>query len=185
MRLFQRRYQENVKLQTTCKFIADVMLTIIFAYALISFTCDKTEVSGSSMMPQMENGNFVLVNKLAYTVIKPHRYSVIAFFAPNGSGRVYIKRVVGLPGETVQIKDKKVYINGRLLEDDPVKDEILTAGLAGSEITLKEGEYFVLGDNRNSSEDSRFAGVGLIQEQDILGSVWAISSPITKVGLVK
>ena len=115
----------------------------------------------------------------------PKRYSIIAFH-PNGvkTSKIYVKRVIGLPGETIQIHDGKVYINGSVLEDDVSKDDILTAGLAAGELTLGENEYFVLGDNRNNSEDSRFANVGVVKKDDIVGSVWFIVSPMKRMRLL-
>ena len=110
-----------------------------------------------------------------------------------------MKRIVGLPGETVQIIDGLVYINGKPVEDDVIygfglKDEdgneiepekIYNAGLASEPVTLGYDEYFVLGDNRNNSEDSRFANVGNVKYSSIIGRIWAVSSPFGRMGLVK
>lgn len=179
---FQRRYQENTKLLTICKWIADILIVILLAYAVTLFTCDRTTIVGNSMQPAIENGDTVLINKLAYSFAKPHRYSTIAF-QPNGvqTSKIYIKRVIGLPGETLQIKEGRVYINGSELLNDVSQDNILTAGLAVNELILGEDEYFVLGDNRNNSEDSRFANIGLVKEEDIIGSVWFIMNPIKRI----
>ncbi len=186
MGLYLKRYQENTKLQSICRFISDILLIIIAAFAIVHFTCDKLVVSGSSMSPGLETDYSVLVNKWSYTIAEPKRYDVVAFADSDTEGAtVYIKRVIGLPGEKVQIKDRKVYINGNLLEDDVVTQDILTAGLAASEIQLGNGEYFVLGDNRNNSEDSRFAGVGIVRDDDLLGEVWLITAPASRIGFVK
>lgn len=179
---FQRRYQENRKLLKILKTIADVLIVIIFAYALTLFTCDRTIVTGGSMQPVIENEDTVLINRLSYAFGEPKRFDIIAFKQSDvESKKVYVKRVIGLPGETVQIKDGKVYINGELLEDDISQDNILTAGIASNEITLGEDEYFVLGDNRNNSEDSRFANIGMVHEKDIVGSVWFILNPMKRM----
>ncbi len=186
MGLYMKRYQENTKLQNVCRFIADMAVVIIAAYAVVSFTCNKCVVMGSSMNPQLSSDDSVLVNKWAYTVFSAKRYDVIAFSnSQDASGTVYVKRVIGLPGEMVQIKDKRVYIDGELLEDDVITTEILTAGLASTQIQLNKGEYFVLGDNRNNSEDSRFAGIGIVDESEIIGEVWLITSPAHKIGFIK
>mgnify|MGYP000277292015 FL=1 len=182
---FQRRYQENTKLLTVCKWIADLLIVILLAYTLTLFLCDRTTISGNSMQPAIENEDTVLLNRIAYSFHEPKRYSIIAFH-PNGvkTSKIYVKRVIGLPGETIQIHDGKVYINGSVLEDDVSEDDILTAGLAAGELTLGENEYFVLGDNRNNSEDSRFANVGVVKKDDIVGSVWFIASPMKRMRLL-
>lgn len=182
---FQRRYQENTKLLTVCKWIADLLIVILLAYTLTLFLCDRTTISGNSMQPAIENEDTVLINRIAYSFHGSKRYSIIAFH-PNGvkTSKIYVKRVIGLPGETIQIHDGKVYINGSVLEDDVSEDDILTAGLAAGELTLGENEYFVLGDNRNNSEDSRFANVGVVKKDDIVGSVWFIASPMKRMRLL-
>lgn len=185
MSLFMRRYQENTKLQNICKFISDVLLIIIFAFAFIQFTCTRVRISGNSMQPTLNNEEIVLVNRLAYTLAEPKRYSVIAFTNHSSSNKVYVKRVIGLPGETVQIKDRQVYINDALLLDDCVKDEILNSGLAFEAITLGKDEYFVLGDNRNYSEDSRFSSIGIVKKDNLLGAAWLVASPISNINFVK
>ena len=186
MTLFKKRYEEDTRLLNILKFAADVCIIIVFAYALILFTCDRTTLSGNSMESVIASGDTVLINKMAYTLTSPSRYSVIAFKLPNVAGsKVYVKRIIGLPGETVQIKEGHVYMNGTLLENDISNEDILTKGLAGNEIILKADEYFVLGDSRNNSEDSRFASIGLVKKEDIIGSAWLVSSPLEHVGIIK
>jgi signal peptidase I len=169
----QKRYQENTQLLNVLKYITNLILVIVFAYCLTLFTCDRTLISGGSMQPVLENEDCVLINRLAYAFVSPSRYSVIAFQAGGvSSSKVYVKRVVGLPGETVLIQDGKLYINGEQLTDDVSQDDILTAGIASNEITLGQDEYFVLGDNRNNSEDSRYANIGNIKKEYIIGKAW-------------
>ena len=139
--LLYTSYQENTKLLTVCKWIADLLIVILLAYTLTLFLCDRTTISGNSMQPAIENEDTVLLNRIAYSFHGPKRYSIIAFH-PNGvkTSKIYVKRVIGLPGETIQIHDGKVYINGSVLEDDVSEDDILTAGLAAGELTLGENE---------------------------------------------
>lgn len=185
MTSFQRRYQENTFLLNILKYAVDIIMVICAAYVLINFGCTRAVISGSSMQPALENEDTVLVNRMAYGLIKPQRYDVIAF-EPEGikSSKVYIKRVIGLPGDRVQIIDGRVYINGERLEDDIANVDILTAGIAVNEVQLSSDEYFVLGDNRNNSEDSRFSNIGIIKKGDIVGKVWIIISPFTRFGIV-
>lgn len=182
---FQRRYQENTKLLSVCKWIVDILIIILLGYTLTIFLSERTMISGNSMQPVIENEDTVLINRLAYSFVGPDRYDIVAFHISDvETSKIYIKRVIGLPGETVQIYGGKVYINGEVLSDDVSQEDILTAGLAAQELTLGEKEYFVLGDNRNNSEDSRFANVGVVNEEDIIGSVWFILNPVKRMKII-
>ena len=177
---YQKRYRENVKLQITAKFIVDVITVMCVAFILITYTCDKVSISGNSMNASLAHGDTLLIDKMRYAISSPSRYDIIAFEQPNiTSSKTYIKRVIALPGEVVQIMDGSVYINGNVLENDIIKDKIMTSGLASNPITLGKGEYFVLGDNRNNSEDSRFANIGTVKMEDIIGSPWLVIMPVS------
>lgn len=182
---YRRPYKENVPLQFAVKFITELILVISIAYLLVMNTCSRAVVVGNSMNELFYDGQTVLINKIAYLYDEPRRYDII-YFRPEGinSSRTYIKRIIGLPGETVQIVSGKVLINGIPLSDDINDDMILSAGLAAEEITLGTDEYFVLGDNRNNSEDSRFAAVGNISLDNIIGRPWLISSPLQQIRFI-
>jgi len=182
---YQKRYRENVKLQITAKFIVDVITVMCVAFILITYTCDKVSISGNSMNTSLAHGDTLLINKMKYAFSSPSRYDIIAFEQPNiTSSKTYIKRVIALPGEVVQIMNGSVYINGNVLENDIIKDKIMTSGLASNPITLDKGEYFVLGDNRNNSEDSRFANIGTVKMADIIGAPWLVIIPFNHFKLI-
>lgn len=186
MSSFYRRYQENTTLLNICKTVVDIIMVILTAYVLVSFMCTRTTISGGSMEDTIKNEDTVLVNKFSYAFRGPKRFDCIAF-EPDAinSSKLYVKRVVGLPGETVQIKEGHIYINGTILEDDINDTYIVTAGMATNEIHLAEDEYFCLGDNRNNSEDSRFSSIGMIKRKHIVGKVWMVLSPIEDMRFVK
>lgn len=142
--------------------------------------------AGDSMRPELKNGDVVLVNRLVYNAMTPKRGDIIAF-KPNGreNAHYYIKRIVGLPGETVQIKDGKVYINGKEQKKDIFVSEIEKPGVAQDEITLGENEYFVLGDQASSSDDSRMADIGNVKRSEIYGKIWFNTSVGSNFGFVK
>ena len=182
------------------KWIVDITMVVCLSFILATYMLGKTTVVGHSMEPTLENDDSLLVDKVSYCFRQPERYDVIVFEpAIANVSKYYVKRIVGLPGETIQIIDGVVYINGEPLENDVIysfglKDEagkpvepekIYNAGLAEKPITLGYDEYFVLGDNRNNSEDSRFSNVGNVKYSAIIGSIWAVSSPFGRMGLVK
>lgn len=146
---------------------------ILLAFVLVFSVGMKVSVIGLSMEPALYNGQEVLINRFVYRVSSPQRGDIIAFL-PNGNENVhyYLKRVVGLPGETVQIREGYVYIDGILLEEDENYDKMADAGIAEAEIKLGNDEYFVLGDSRNNSEDSRSGNIGPVKKDTIAGKVW-------------
>lgn len=124
------------------------------------------------MESEIYNGQEVMINRVAYNLSSPKRGDVVVF-KPNGNQNThfYIRRIIGLPGETIQIAGGKVFINGAELKAD-VSDDTKEPGIAANEIVLANDEYFVLGDNRNSSEDSRSANIGNIKISMIEGRAW-------------
>lgn len=153
--------------------IVEIAVVILFAYLIIHFAIEKTTVYGESMQNTLYNNDKVIVNKFSYQFTKPKRFDVVVFKQRDKEhSYLNIKRIIGLPGETVQIKDGTVYINGSALEEPIETEAIKNAGLAKDQVKLDENEYFVLGDNRNNSEDSRFANIGNLLIDDIVGKVW-------------
>lgn len=150
-----------------------VFTAVLIATVLVFSIGMKTSVIGVSMEPCLYNGQEILINHLIYKLTGPKRGDVIVFL-PNGNQNThyYVKRVVALPGETVQIRDAKLYIDGVAAEEDESYDKMADAGIAENEITLASDEYFVLGDNRNNSEDSRSGNIGAIQRDNIVGKAW-------------
>ncbi|MBQ9927852.1 MAG: signal peptidase I [Lachnospiraceae bacterium] len=146
---------------------------VLLAFVLVFSVGMKVSMIGVSMEPGLYNGQEVLVNRLVYRFSSPNRGDIVVFL-PNGNenSHYYIKRVVGLPGETIQIIDGYVYIDGRFYAEDESYDKIADAGIASTELKLGENEYFVLGDNRNNSEDSRSGNIGAVHEDTIFGKAW-------------
>ena len=159
-----------------------IVLTITASYFITTNVFVKTAVAGVSMEPTLMEGQVVIVNKIEYYLKSPKRNDVIVYKQSNREHSYYeIKRVIGLPGETVKSKNGIIYINDEVLKEKIKTDTIENAGLAEEGIKLDDNEYFVLGDNRNDSEDSRFASVGNVLRNEILGKAVAIEKPFTLV----
>lgn len=164
-------------------FVLAVLIAFVFVYSVGM----KTSVIGASMEPCLYNGQSVLINKISYTFSSPKRGDVIVFL-PNGNqnSHYYIKRVIGLPGETVTITEGRILLDGHIYEETDTYDTIEDGGIAERGITLGEEEYFVLGDNRNNSEDSRSANIGAVKEDTIAGKAWFyFGDEIGKLGFIK
>lgn len=147
-------------------------VAVFLAFVLVFSVGMKISMVGVSMEPALYNGQEVLVNRFIYKITSPKRGDVIAFL-PNGNqnSHYYLKRIVGLPGESIQIIDGYVYINGERLPEDEY-DKMADYGIVGNEIQLGSDEYFVLGDNRNMSEDSRSGNIGTVKKDTIAGKAW-------------
>ncbi len=169
------------------KFVLSILVclftALLLALLITTYVAHHTSVEGSSMEPTIEDGSQLVVEQISYYLHEPERFDVIVF--PNNQGANYIKRIIGLPEETIQIKDGYVYINDKQLEEDYGKEIIEDSGLAVDKITLKKDEYFVLGDNRNGSIDSRRTDIGAVKREQIKGKAWLCFYPFTKFGTIK
>ena len=159
-----------------------VAVVFLVTFLVITYVGQRTQVNGESMYPTLYDKDNLIVDKLSYRFRDPERYDIIVFPYQYKEKTYYIKRIIGLPGETVQIMDGYVYINGEKLEEHYGREVMEDAVLASEKITLGEDEYFVLGDNRNASEDSRFPDVGNIKRKDIIGRAWIRIWPLDRVG---
>ena len=154
-------------------------------FLIITFVGQRTHVSGESMENTLDNGDQLIVDKITYRFQDPERFDIIVFPFHYKENTYYIKRIIGLPGETVQIADGTIYINGEVLEESYGREVMQDPGIAAEPITLGEDEYFVLGDNRNQSSDSRDPSVGLIHRDEIIGRAWLRIWPLDSFGILK
>ena len=163
-----------------------LLVVLCAAYLIITYVGQRTQVSGSSMETTLSDGDNLLVDKITYRFSDPKRFDIIVFPFQYDTDTYYIKRIIGMPGETVQIDyDGNIYINGSLMEESYGREVIQNPGRAAEPITLGEDEYFVMGDNRNNSSDSRDPSVGNIHRKDIIGRAWVRIWPFSKFGVLK
>ena len=162
-----------------------VGIVLAITFLIITFVGQRTHVSGESMENTLDDGDQLIVDKLTYRFHDPERFDIIVFPFRYKDNTYYIKRIIGLPGETVQIADGEIYINGEVLEESYGREVMQDAGLAAEPITLGDDEYFVLGDNRNYSSDSRDPSVALIHRKEIIGRAWLRIWPLNSFGILK
>lgn len=163
-----------------------LLVVLCLVYLVIHFVGQRTQVSGSSMEPQLRHEDNLIVDKITYRFREPERYDIIVFPFEYENNTFYIKRIIGLPGETVQIdRDGNIYIDGEILKEGYGKEVIQEPGRAYEPITLGADEYFVLGDNRNNSSDSRDMSVGNIKRDKIIGRAWLRIWPFDRFGFIK
>ena len=178
--------QEKNPVREVLSTILYLALVILAAYLIVTFVGQRTEVNGSSMENTLDNGDNLIVDKISFRLGSPKRFDVVVFPYPQNPSTYFIKRVIGLPGETVQIDSSgKIYINGQVLEENFGREVISNPGLAQEPIKLGEDQYFVLGDNRNNSMDSRDSRVGLISGKSMVGKAFLRIWPLNKFGLVR
>ena len=175
------------------KILKEVFSTIIYlvvvfclTFLFIHFVAQRTEVNGRSMEPTLEDQDSLIVDKISYRFTDPKRYDIIVFPFEYEDHTYFIKRIIGLPGETIQIDNSgKIYIDGKVLDDTHGKEVIVDPGRAIDPITLGDDEYFVIGDNRNNSMDSRDPQVGNIKRKDLIGKAWVRIYPFHSFGEIK
>ena len=163
-----------------------ILILIGLTYLIITYVGQRTRVSGYSMETTLSDGDNLIVDKLSYRFKDPKRYDIVVFPYKYEENTYYIKRIIGLPGETVQVIDGYAYIDGQQLTSDIYGAEIMDSpGIAAEPITLGEDEYFVLGDNRNHSSDSRDPSVGILHREDLIGKAWVRIYPFDKMGVIR
>ena len=162
-----------------------LLVIIGLAYLIVTFVGQRTRVSGSSMETTLSDGDNLIVDKLSYRFQDPQRFDIVVFPYKYEENTYYIKRIIGLPGETIQIKDGQILIDGETYQENGEFPEIENAGVAETKVALDSGEYFVLGDNRNYSSDSRDPSVALIHRKEIIGRAWLRIWPLNSFGILK
>lgn len=183
------------KLKKGLKEVLDItiylFIVLVATYLVVRFVGQRTEVDGESMETTLQHGDQLLVDKISYRFKEPERFDIIVFPYAGAEDTLYIKRIIGLPGETVQIAaDGTIYItkDGKTeaLKENYGREIIRwdTRGVAEEPVVLGEDEYFVMGDNRNYSKDSRNATVGNIKREDIIGKAWVRIWPLSGFGTV-
>lgn len=175
------------------EWIKALVIAFVIAVLIRYILFTPIVVDGDSMMPTLKDGDRMIVNKIGYTIGEPDRFDIVVFHAPEGKD--YIKRVIGLPGDTIEYKDDQLYINGKAYEE-PYLDEYksqITEGTLTQDFTLQEidptldvipeGYVFVMGDNRRYSKDSRH--IGIVSEDKLIGDTNVIFWPISEMQIVK
>ena len=180
-----REKLEDSMLRKVLIWVFEIVVTLIFAVLTSMMLFQSVTMQESSMEPTLAVGSQYFVNKLAYKTSSPKRGDIIVF-RTNGSddAALHVRRVIGLPGETIQIVNGRILINGEAYKEGKDFPSINNPGMAANAITLEAGEYFVLGDNRNNSEDSRYADIGKVNKKYITGKLWFQISPRKEIGLL-
>lgn len=162
------------------------VIFVLCVFIIPRYVVQKTIVDGESMELSLYDQDRLLIDKLTYQFQDPERFDIVVFY-PYGKDvdEYYVKRVIGLPGETVQIVGEDIYINDVLLEEDYGKDPITYAGMAAESVLLGEDEFFLLGDNREVSFDSRYEEIGLVHKNMIAGHTLLRIWPLKDFGIVK
>ncbi len=160
-----------------------VICAVLFIH---HFVGQQIEVSGSSMENTLHNNDHLILEKITYRFHEPSRFDIVVFQPyMTDSDVYYIKRVIGLPGEKIQITGSDIYVNGVLLSEDYGREAIADGGIAKDGIVLGEDEYFLLGDNRNNSKDSRDSGIGPVKRSAVIGRAWLRLWPLKKFGVLE
>lgn len=177
---------ENDKVRYVLRLVFEIIVTLLFAALVAVVMFQPVTMQESSMEPTLSVGDKFFMNRAIYKVSSPKRGDIIVFKTnASDEAALHIRRVIGLPGETIQIVDGQILIDGKTYREGKDFPTISNPGMAQTPITLESSEYFVLGDNRNNSEDSRYGDIGLVNKRYIVGKLWFTVSPVKKIGFLK
>ena len=177
---------EDEKVRGFMRWVFEIVVALVLAAMVGIMLFQTVTMQESSMEPTIEVGDRFFINRVVYKFTSPKRGDLIVFRTnASDDAALHIRRVIGLPGETIQISGGRILIDGEAYKEGKDFPMISNPGLASSSITLESGEYFVLGDNRNNSEDSRYADIGMVKKRYIAGKIWFTCAPFEKLGFTK
>lgn len=177
---------ENEKVRVVLGWMFSVTVTLVFAAVVAIAMFQSVTMQESSMEPTLSVGDRFFMNRVIYKISSPQRGDMIVFKTnASDDAALHVRRVIGLPGETIQIAEGRILINGETYKEGKDFPNISNAGMAANPVTLESGEYFVLGDNRNNSEDSRYGDIGKVKKRYIVGKLWFTCYPMKKIGFLK
>lgn len=176
--------EKKSKIREVLSWIVYIVFIFALTIFITTFIGQRTRVEGRSMENTLFDGDNLIVDKISYRFKDPKRFDVIIFPYRYEKNVYYIKRIIGMPGETIQIKDGFVYIDGEKLEENFGKEIMEEPGIAENPIELGPDEYFVLGDNRNHSKDSRSEQVGVLNKKELAGRAWIRIWPFRSFGVI-
>lgn len=180
---FEDNKKDKKKYSWLIESICYILIFLICVFIIPKYVAQRTVVDGSSMRDTLYHEDNLIVEKVSYYFSNPERYDIVILDPRDDDSEYYVKRVIGLPGETIQIKKGLVYVNGELLEGEHYgKEIIMDPGIAKDSITLGKDEFFVLGDNRNDSIDSR--EIGPIKKEQIKGQAVFRIWPLKRLGTI-
>ena len=177
---------EDEKVRGFMRWVFEIVVTLVLAAMVGIMLFQTVTMQESSMEPTIAVGDRFFINRVVYKFSSPKRGDLIVFRTnASDDAALHIRRVIGLPGETIQISGGRILIDGEAYKEGKDFPMISNPGLASSSITLESGEFFVLGDNRNNSEDSRYADIGMVKKRYIAGKIWFTCAPFEKLGFTK
>lgn len=163
-----------------------LLVVLVLTFLVVTYVGQRTQVIGSSMEPMLSDGDNLIVDKISYRFQEPQRFDIIVFPFQYEENTFYIKRIIALPGETIYIDESgQIFIDGEVLMESYGKEVIANPGRAYEPVTLGDDEYFVMGDNRNNSSDSRDPAVGNIHRDELIGKAWVRIWPLNKIGMIR
>ena len=180
----EQKIKEKFTKQSFWELVRFVLVAVTIVIPIRIFIAQPFIVSGSSMVPTFENGQYLIIDEISYRFNDPQRDDVVVFRYPNDTKKFFIKRIIGLPNETVDIKGNTVTVTNKSHPSGFVLDQSFIENTANNDthFELKDGEYFVMGDNRSASSDSRYWGA--VPKNLLIGKVFLRLFPISKIGIL-